>query len=288
VGPLGPDGGGDPGGVIKEHQSAPDAPGTTTDASPAGMELTFHTDPAAYEEPIIPQPVHEDEGAWQNPERLVTFQSPAVSSEQQPRNQKQSTPPPKKKTAPGGAPSSQFREQFDNLMKRLEDRFQNERLSLEEKHSRELEEAMGYFSLSSNEREAKQQELQISLLEDIGNMAQQLHELTGALGPEDDIENLTLPSDPKVLEDYAKRMQTLEEQFQTEKVELEKKQASEMEQALGTLKMSSQQREAKQYELQDQLSAEIGDMAKQLEELNRAKEAYESKMGSLKQQLTKE
>jgi hypothetical protein len=170
-------------------------------------------------------------------------------------------------------------------MKRLEDRFQAERVELEEKHNKELEEAMGYFSLDSDEREAKQQELQVSLLEDIGNMAKQLHDLTGALGPNDDLENLTLPSDPQVLEQYANRMETLEEQFQKEKFDLERKHAAEMEQALGTLKLSREERDVKQQELQNQLSAEIGDMAKQLEELNRAKHDYEAKMAYLKQQL---
>lgn len=268
------DGGGDPGGVRDETQLAPDAPGSTKAASPAGMELTFptSTDPAAFEEGIMPETVLEEEesSAQGQPQRKITFQQP-----QQSTNDQEQKP-------------TQFREQFDHLMNRLEDRFQGERLSLEEKHSRELEEAMGYFSLSSGEREAKQQELQMSLLEDIGSMAQQLHDLTGALGPADDVENLTLPSDPKVLEEYARKMQGLEEQFQAEKIQLEQKHATEMEQALGTLKMTTGQREAKQAELQDQLSAEIGDMANQLDELNQAKEAYELKMDQLKEQLTKE
>jgi hypothetical protein len=269
---------GDPGGV-RDENLAPDAPGTTTDVSPAGMELMFQTqdDPAAFDEPVIPETAEYNEESAR--EKQTSFKRPDADQKQILSSKRRSA---------GGGPSNQFREKFDNLMKRLEDRFQNERLILEEKHSRELEEAMGYFSLSSVEREAKQQELQISLLEDIGNMAQQLHELTGALGPIDDFENLTLPSDPKVLEEYAQRMQSLEEHFQREKLELERKHASEMEQALGSLKMTREQREYKQLELQDQLSAEIGDMAKQLEELNRAKEAYESKMGMLKQQLTKE
>ena len=208
--------GGDPGGVRDELYLAIDAPGTTTDVSPAGMELTFPmstTDPAAFEEGIIPETVYEEDedSSPEEPQKRISFQ------------------PPKQSTTSGkNQKPTQFREQFDHLMKRLEDRFLAERLSLEEKHSRELEEAMGYFSLSSGEREAKQQELQISLLEDIGSMAQQLHELTGALGPDDDVENLTLPSDPRVLEEYARRMQGLEEHFQYEKLQLDQKQANEM------------------------------------------------------------
>lgn len=259
---------GDPGGVRDDEKLAPDAPGKDQEMSPAGMELTFETTPTSAAAVYDGSP---EESAYQDPyqeQKKISFKSP---------------PPPES----GGEKPKQFREQFDHLMTRLEDRFQNERLGLEEKHCRELEEAMGYFSLSSNEREVKQQELQVSLLEDIGDMAQQLQELTGALGSED-AESLTLPSDPRVLEEYAQKMQNLEDQFQREKLELEKKQASEMESALGTLKMSRQQRETKQLELQDEISAEIGDMAKQLEELNNAKEAYESKMGMLKQQLSKE
>ena len=268
----GPDESGDPGGIRDEQQQAPDAPGSTTAASPAGMELAFPmtTDPAAFEEGVVPETVLEGEDlSEQQPQKRISFEQPQQYTKQEPQK------------------PTQFREQFDRLMNRLEDRFQGERLSLEEKHSRELEEAMGYFSLSSGEREAKQQELQMALLEDIGSMAQQLHELTGALGPGDDVENLTLPSDPKVLEEYARKMQSLEEHFQAEKLQLEKKHASEMEHALGTLKMTTGQRVAKQAELQDQLSTEISDMANQLDDLNRAKEAYESKMGQLKEQLTK-
>lgn len=272
------DAGGDPGGVRDDEKMAPDAPGNDVKISPAGMELTFQTttSDAVYKEPIVPETAYEDPFKDQ---KKISFKAPPIDTK-------------RSRHASSGAPQTenpkQFREQFDHLMKRLEDRFQNERLGLEEKHCRELEEAMGYFSLSSGEREAKQQELQISLLEDIGDMAQQLHELTGALGSEGDAESLTLPSDPKMLEEYARKMQSLEDQFQREKLELEQQQANEMEQALGSLKMTREQREGKQLELQDQISAEIGDMAKQLEELNRAKEAYESKMGMVKQQLTKE
>jgi len=269
--------GGDPGGV-REERLTPDAPGVTTEVSPAGMELTFTTsdEPAVFEKPQKDS-LREEELLLQ--QKRISFSPPpaetidTAAATGQVRHATTERKPTK------------FREQFDSIMNRLEDRFQVERLNLEEKHSRELEEAMGYFSLSSGEREAKQKELQISLLDDIGSMAQQLHELTGVLGPGDDVENLTLPSDPKVLEEYARKMQELEAHFQKEKLQLERKHASEMEEALGTLKMTSHQREAKQVELQDQLSAEIGDMAKQLEDLNKAKEVYESKVGALKSQL---
>jgi hypothetical protein len=233
---------------------------------------------------VVPETVQEgpseddDTGVFANEKVKITEPDTAAAS-----RAKQ----PITSDLPAGPVSKKhFRQQFDQLMKRLEDRFQAERVELEEKHSRELEDAMGYFSLNSDEREAKQQELQVSLLEDIGNMAQQLHDLTGALGPHDDVENITLPSDPQVLEQYANRMQGLEEQFQNEKFELECKHAAEMEEALGTLKLSREQRDVKQLELQDQLSAEIGDMAKQLEDLNRAKQDYETKMAVMKQQLT--
>lgn len=257
---------------------APDAPGNTINASPAGMTLSI---PNAAQGAIMPETVQED--STQDGGTREEFKTEEPDNDDKDVNVERTArfvvP------ATGSSSQKQFRQQFDQLMKRLEDRFQNERLELEEKHSKELEEAMGYFSLTSEEREAKQQELQVSLLEDIGNMAQQLTDLTGVLEPNEEMENLTLPSDPQVLEQYANRMQGLEEQFQQEKYELERKHASEMEEALGTLRLSREQRDAKQLELQDQLSAEIGDMAKQLEELNEAKQDYESKMAMLKRQL---
>lgn len=277
---------GDPGGVRDdENHMAPDAPGLDIEKTPAGMDITFQTpstDGAVHpDDPIIPPP----EGAAYDD--AYNFQQPKVSFEAPPLETRRASFDPAS-AHQGGQQPKQFREQFDGLMTRLEDRFQNERLNLEEKHSRELEEAMGYFSLSTVEREAKQEELQTALLEDIGNMAQQLNELTGTLGTEGDGESLTIPSDPRVLEEYARKMQDLEDQFHREKEELEAKQANDMERALGTLKLSREQREAKQLQLQDQLSAEVGDMTRQLEELNQAKHAYESKMGIIKKQLSKE
>jgi hypothetical protein len=273
---------GDPGGVRDDKLSRGDAPGSNMDISPAGMELTFPTgDPAAFDGAYIPETASHASSSRQSAKRIPF--NPATKNVQT-RMEDAYVPVPHQRDKP-----TQFREQFDLLMNRLEDRFQNERLTLEEKHSRELEDAMGYFSLSSGEREAKQQELQMALLEDIGDMAQQLQELTGTLGADDDTgENLTLPSDPRVLEMYAKRMQNLEEQFQREKMELEQKHAIEMEEALGTLKTSRGKRDAKQSQLQEEISAEIGGISKQLEELNRAKETYESKMSVLKQQLSQE
>lgn len=278
-------GGGDPGGVRDERKPAPDAPASVLGVSPAGMELTIPSNaPAPFADAEIPDLSQEGSsyrGGGEADKKISFNATRAVRTG--------NTDGYEPVRAPSKGKPTKFREQFDNLMARLEDRFQHERLSLEEKHSRELEEAMGYFSLSSGEREAKQQELQMSLLEDIGNMAQQLQELTGTLGADEDTgENLTLPSDPKVLEEYARKMQGLEEQFQREKIELEQKHASEMEEALGVLRKSREQREAKQIQLQDEISAEIGGMAKQLEELNRAKEEYESKMELLKRQLSQE
>jgi hypothetical protein len=279
-------GDGDGGGGRKAGK---DAPGTSVEFSPAGMELTIPSNPAIFKETPIPETVDDHSSRLEKGEDALGEEKPQekpmaqLAEDKNPNIERQST---WKTGTAGAATPTRFREQFDHLMKRLEDRFQTERLGLEEKHSRELEEAMGYFSLNSDEREAKQQELQIALLEDIGSMAQQLQDLTGALGPQDDMENLTLPSDPKVLDEYARKMQSLEEQFQKEKLELERKHAAEMEEALGTLKLSREQREAKQLELQDHLSAEIGDMAKQLEELNHAKKDYETKMEVLKKHLT--
>jgi hypothetical protein len=269
---------GDPGGVRDENLTRGDAPGSNMDISPAGMELSFPTDDqAAFE---LADVSHASSSRQSG--KRISFKPATVNVNT--RTADAYVPTPRQREKP-----TQFREQFDLLMNRLEDRFQNERLSLEEKHSRELEEAMGYFSLSSGERDAKQQELQMALLEDIGDMAQQLQELTGTLGADDDTgDNLTLPSDPRVLEMYAKRMQNLEEQFQREKMQLEQKHAVEMEEALGTLKTSRGKRDATQMQLQEEISAEIGGISKQLEELNRAKEAYESKMGVLKQQLSQE
>ncbi|CAB9517069.1 expressed unknown protein [Seminavis robusta] len=273
--------GGDPGGVRDERIVAPDAPATTMEISPAGMELTFQADdPAAFVDSELPD-LSQEGSSFREPSKKISFKTAEAMKEGKSEGYGPLPPPREKPT--------QFREQFDHLMTRLEDRFQNERLGLEEKHSRELEEAMGYFSLSSGEREAKQQELQMSLLEDIGNMAQQLQELTGTLGADEAMgESLTLPSDPNILEEYAKRMHHLEDHFQREKMQLEQKHASEMEEALGTLKMSREHREAKQVDLQNELSAELGGVEKQLEELNRAKEEYEAKMGNLKRQLSQD
>lgn len=296
----------------------PQDPPSEAEESPEGIEITIPSDDALRQTTsIVPETVTEEgeESLYgltqqlREQQRLLQIQQQQVAMMEGVATD----------DTAGMDDSYPFRAQFDDMMSLLGKRFENERRNLEGKHAQELEDALNMLSFTSSERDTKRQEMQVALLEDIGDMAQQLHDLTGMLGsvpegseydamaaaaavganleggvggflPQQEPTTTIRQPPPSsgravVPEEYLQQMNRLEEQFQLEKLEMERKHAMEMEEALGALKLSREQRESHQRVLQDQLLDEIKEMAKQLEQLNKAKEAYESKMDTLRKRL---